>query len=290
MNLTKEQTHILFNIRNEIEWFNESSSEAFHTLYIEDCKTDSQKDLILDLIRGTTYLNSNQYHDILESFVKEITIRFKQEDTLVVATAIDSSIDSSHTVLYEMKPKFKEYGWNNLDSLSNLSKIGSKAFDTTDKNKLIKKNIVIVDEFIGSGQTMINRVKYIRDRFSEKKVRREDYDIFIYAIAGTVNGLYSLMEDDSITLIWEIELEQGISAIYTGIDKEKKIKDMECLESLLSANDGKCELAKMNFGYGGTETLYTRENGNTPNNVFPIFWWSYYANKSKRKTLMTRMC
>jgi len=225
----------------------------------------------------------------LESFVKEITIRFKQEDTLVVATAIDSSIDSSHTVLYEMKPKFKEYGWNNLDSLSNLSKIGSKAFDTTDKNKLIKKNIVIVDEFIGSGQTMINRVKYIRDRFSEKEVRREDYDIFIYAVAGTLDGLLVLL-DNSIEFTCEIELEKGISSLYKDSQQELKIAEMKRLESLLSENDGQCELSKMNFGYGGTETLFKREHGNTPNNVFPIFWWSYYADKRERNTLMTRMC
>jgi len=280
MNLTKEQTHILFNIQNEIEWFNESSSEAFHTLYIEDCQTDSERNLIIDLIRRIKYLDNKKYHKILEKFVKDITSKYKSEETIITVTAMDSEIDSSQFILYEMKSKFKDYGWSSLNTLSNLSKVGKKASD--------KKNIIIVDEFVGTGQTMKNKIEHIKRQFNEKEIN--DYNIHIYTIAGTLNGLYSLMEDDSVKLTWEIELEQGISEKYTGIDKDLKIKDMERLESLLSEKDGKCELIKMNLGYGGTETLYTRENGNTPNNVFPIFWWSYYANKSKRKTLMTRMC
>ena len=289
MSYTREQVQILFDILNKIEWFDKEEEFApLSNLLFDDCKTDSERDLVIDLIKRTRYLKRDEFDKILDDFVKDITNKFESENTILVVTAIDSNIDSSQLILYEMKARFKKFGWDKIDGLSNLSKIGSKAFDPNNKNMLLKKNIIIVDEFIGSGKTMIDRIKYIEERFKEKKVT-EGYKIYIYSIAGTEKGLYNLI-DNSINYRCEIELSQGISDHYKDGDKEVKIVEMKYLESLLSDVDGDCKLEESSLGYGETETLYKRERGNSPNNVFPIFWWGYYKDYTKRETLMERMC
>ena len=61
---------------------------------------------------------------------------------------------------------------------------------------------------------------------------------------------------------------------------------MDELEDNLSQNYNGKELPK--YGYGKVESLYAREDGNTPNSVFPIFWWPFYKNQNVRVTLLTR--
>ncbi|NOR55230.1 MAG: hypothetical protein GQ531_03385 [Sulfurovum sp.] len=279
MDLTREQTHTLFTIQNKIEWFNESSAEAFHTLYIEDCENNSERDLIIDLINRITYLDNKRYHKILEGFVKDIIDKYNNDETIIYSTSMDETPDSSQGLLYDMKVKFAECGWDTMNGQNRMSKVL--------KSSRTKKNILIVDEFIGSGQTMINRVDTVKSELAKENI--QDYNIHIYAVAGSQEGLYRLMEN-SIDFTCEIELSKGISDIYKNEEITLKINEMKRLESLLSEENGKCELSRMHLGYSRTEALFKRENGNTPNNVFPIFWWKYYANNSKRKTLMTRMC
>jgi len=78
----------------------------------------------------------------------------------------------------------------------------------------------------------------------------------------------------------------GISGLFTGDELEHQLNLMYSLESkLMPEIDGK-KLPK--FGYGGAESLYAVEDGNTPNSVFPIFWWPKNANNKNRNPLLER--
>lgn len=46
---------------------------------------------------------------------------------------------------------------------------------------------------------------------------------------------------------------------------------MIALEAGLSQEHGKIKLPSL--GYNGAQAAYCREQANTPNSVFPVFWW-----------------
>jgi hypothetical protein len=62
------------------------------------------------------------------------------------------------------------------------------------------------------------------------------------------------------------------------------------LELLLAPVINQYELKKYSFGYNAAEAIYSLEGcqGNTPNSVFPIFWWPRNVTGNQRNTILTR--
>jgi hypothetical protein len=57
-------------------------------------------------------------------------------------------------------------------------------------------------------------------------------------------------------------------------------------EARLASLSKRGTLAKHSLGYKKSESLFAREGGNTPNNVFPIFWWEQLASGADRHSLL----
>ena len=251
-----------------------------YQLLFTECSRDELQELIIDLISRFEYLPQNKYTMLLDDLALGIVTEpgLNDTNTQLVAMAPDSNADSSQEVLYYMKVKLQQLGWLN-HKLVNRYDASIRTYKKSPKHK----NILLLDEFVGSGNTVLNRVTRIKSQFAEKNIF--DYSIRVRVLVATRAGL-SLIKQSGVDISSEIIIDKGISDNYPNSDVNNKLSLMIELESLLLSYFKDRPLPSL--GYGKTESLYCRDNGNTPNSVFPIFWWPFYENGEKRIPMLHR--
>lgn len=261
-------------------WIEEKIDELEHMLYSE-CQEDNYKqDMIIDLIERFHHLTTKDYSQKLQDLAEDIVTdpQFSEETCQLVAMAADASADSSQYILYDLKPILEKFKWRKYKQ---VNKFGNSY--QIYKRSPSHKNIILIDEFIGSGKTAIGRVNEISKVYKSNGI--VDFNIVIRVLASTEMGLKNI-KNAGIDIKTQIVLNKGISDFYNEIEANEKIKHMIELESLLSTSYNERDMPSL--GYGKTESLYYRENGNTPNSVFPIFWWPFYKSQEERPTLLIR--
>ena len=145
-------------------------------------------------------------------------------------------------------------------------------------------NIVLIDDFIGTGDTICKKVKYLLKTLHNRKIA--DYSIHIVSLAA-MNFAKEPMDKLKIPYYSVHWLSKGISEKIDLAKRATAIKAMEDLEAKLKENVSGRKL--QNFGYKRSESLFALESNNIPNNVFPIFWWTHLKDNTKRKTLFRRI-
>ncbi|MEW5233071.1 hypothetical protein AB1Y70_03665 [Citrobacter portucalensis] len=275
-----ESFHTLLKLTQSQPWLN-NKTEELHSLLSEECDSGEKRALIIELLNRFNYLNSSEFLSMLESLAESIitTPNIDDGDTQIVAMAMDGSADSSQYILYGLKPILQKYNWTKYSHVN----VCRKAFSNY-RNNINLKNIILVDEFVGSGDTVINRVRFINSQFSSAGIT--DYNIFVKVLVSTNEG-FKRIKETGIDFESLIRIKKGITDFYEDeILIQNKKNTMLELESILSTSFNNRSLPSM--GYGEAESLYAREGGNTPNNVFPIFWWPQLNNENGRKVLLIR--
>lgn len=273
----KSHFKTLFNLSKKQPWLADKEEELTDLLFSE-CINKEEQSLILELLGRFIHISHDRFSDYLYSLVEEIATdpRLEDKNTLLVAMTGDSSPDSGQFVLYALKPIFEKMNWRHHIAVTNFQRAFSKFKSSGFKHS----NIVLIDEFVGSGKTILGRVKTLKQQFSDHEV-----NIIVRALFSSEVGVKAI-EEEGIDFKSLLTLDKGISSHYSGIELNKKLQLMERLEGILLEKYEDRELP--NLGYGGTESLYTRDSGNTPNSVFPIFWWPFLKTNATRKTILIR--
>ncbi len=279
MGLTRDHFRLVFDLMKKFPWLLEKEEAVVRLLY-QECESEEERSLILELIDRITHLSRVDYSNYIERLAEKIIsdLGLSDENSQIVAMACNSQPDSSQLIIYDLKIALSKKGWFNQKMVNNFQ----KALRTY-KSSPQHKNIVLVDEFVGSGQTLLGRVKTIKTQFKCSKI--DDYSITAVVLVSTEQG-EKIVRDNGIDLFTFVSLKKGISDFYSGEDLQLKLDLMRKLEGILAENYKGIELPAL--GYGELEALYSREDGNTPNNVFPIFWWPFLRDNSLRDTLLHR--
>jgi hypothetical protein len=242
------------------------------------CNCQESKKLVFSLLERFCYIDTEKF-DFLLNEVSDFIItesEFKEATTQILAITYDSAADSGQKILDCIKMPLYRKGWRKLTTVN--------AFGKSIKNHSNgKTEIIIIDEFIGSGKTLKGRVDYL------KKNIRGDFKLKCCFLAGIKNTITKLVSE-GIDIFCPLQLDMGISEYFRGEELSKAVDLMLNLELKLLQKFNEEELYNFSFGYGGAEALYTMEgcSGNTPNSVFPIFWWLKDKLNNDRNTILTR--
>lgn len=267
----------LLRLYSKQNWLRERKAEVEDL--IKFCDKESQKDIIFDLLEEFSFLRQDEYQQNLNKVCDYIIGQsgFNEETTQIVALTKTESSDSGQVVLYHLRNSLYGMGWRKF---RDVNKLGSakKVFDKG------YSQVVLFDEFIGSGQTLVGRINELKGMLGN------GFTLKCCFIAGMKYAVDSI-KAQGIDVFCALELKQGISERYSGQNLEQAEDDMLDLELKLAPWINKKELYTYSFGWKGSESLYSLEGciGNTPNNVFPVFWWMNDKNERKRKYLLTRV-
>lgn len=274
--IKKEDLSKIFSLYSRQPWLLEREENFIELLLL--CETTESKKLILELLSEFHFLEgktlSNYLNHIADFIVSDSS--FSEETTQIAAITYDDEADSSQKILDYIKMPLYKQGWSNFKT---VNRFGAAIKNFNDG----KTQIVFVDEFVGSGSTIINRIKQLRNDI------KKEFELKFCFIAGMDFGIKNI-EAEGYEVYCPLRLFKGISERFIDGELESKIELMNSLEEKLAEQINSFQLTRYSFGYNTAEALYSLEGsgGNTPNSVFPIFWWPRTKDGKKRNTLLTR--
>lgn len=283
--LSRTQVQLLTGLFHRQGWLADKQNAIYELL--DMCNSLNEQELLYELFHRFTYINDSKYARFLENVTDKLINdwQLSEKSAIIVATSHDRELDSSQIVLSALRDVLTERGWY-TGGTGVLINTASRALRKLGGRDSI--NIVLVDEFVGTGSTMINTIKELATQL-EKVHHIGNYMIKVCVLASMESGKIAI-ENNGTEVYANYLLKKGISEHYVGQQLRIAYSHMLRLESLLQQQIDATLLPS--FGHGGAEALYARKQGlavvNTPNSVFPIFWWPKYNNGTTRITVLQR--
>lgn len=248
----------------EKNWIDELKREkASKLISVGDRLTDTGRNMIVDLMEKFLIVESPQYRDgILKSLSTIPCTTWEGIDTVYILPLLapeDKNKSKSGNAVYYI---FKEEIIKKYFRKFNIKMVYcNKGIDEVpnDINQLLSRKIILVDDFVGTGDTAVRCI----NGFSSKEI--DNNKIKIISIASMLAGK-KMLEERGVDLYAGILLNKGISSL-----KNKNVRESYQIEMIKLEEESAVEEDRR-FGYGQSEALISLIR--TPNNVFPIFWYS----------------
>lgn len=269
----------IFELLNKNEWLKQYTDPLMELWNL--CDSRQQQILIKDLFQRFTFIDGYKLESLSKKLVEKVgEWGFNPPNTLIAAIANKDEVDGSIAGLQFIKNKFDSTkGWKESYFYSSITKAANEVRNND--------NLVLFDDFIGSGKTLEKKLVYLKKTLAERKIQLNELKIIAYA--GMFFGIQHIKDACEVEVYCPIQLKKGI----TGFEDESSIENkkllMRNLEGKLNPKFKKLKLIDHSLGYKESETLFQIHGYNCPNNVFPIFWWPTLSGNKTRKTLFQRI-
>ncbi|CAH6845000.1 Phosphoribosyltransferase [Vibrio chagasii] len=270
--------------KEKIEWLQDECYDAGLMTLLSEFPNDPERALIFTLLSRVQHFQiSDRVKDIALLVKKLEELKLDPKETLIVATAEEAESDGSKAWQYFFKFFLAQHRAWTEDSLVSSIEASFKVL-----KKRSYKNVVIFDDFIGSGKTMVDKV----NGFSKALKERMDKEpkVYIFALAGMQFGVDCVQRKLDNVVFCPVLVKKGISD--QEISDEKKAEEIALMKKMEKKLRKKyrCEkFFKMSLGYKESQALYQVQFTNCSNNVFPIFWVSPRGKGNFRQTLFYRL-
>jgi hypothetical protein len=272
---------LMKDLMTEKPWLTQSGRSSALADLIDIAESLDEQKLILELLERFHFIDQTKIQENLVAIKNQIVGEWhlKPSNTIILGSSDKDYSKSSDMVLYRLKSLFASIGgWPERHFITNIG--------AASRFNLNEFNIVMVDDFIGSGTDINKKLRWLHDKINENGKKAKIY----VCVFAAMKQSKSVLEELCVSYFVNAWLLRGVSDFYQGSALEQAIQLMESLESKLCCKSfGRQRLDKFHFGYKRSETLYHLENGNSPNNVFPIFWWDCQKPNDKRQPLFPRL-
>lgn len=265
----------VFSLVVKQAWLAEFTSEI-DSLFRE-CENDDQVDLVSDLLHRFTYFGPEQEERAITEIADAVVGLGLPASTIqVVALSADDDADSGQAVLYALKGQFARRRFDQVQLVNTFGKAQRYVEE--------RRNVILVDEFVGTGRTLKGRLaSLVRDFRNNKGV--SDAKLYVYAYAGMRKALNEIIAEGLCERVHFVSvLDKGITDCHSNA--ASALITMDALEQKLLPNCHGIDIPRL--GDGQCEALYGRRGGNCPNSVFPVFWWPMNSESESRYPLLVR--
>lgn len=277
MNLTKEKFMFATDLISKRTDMLRGKEKSLYNLY-DICNTTEQRELVRQLLLDFNEMTADVFNLCLIEMSKYIlSFGYPLDECMVTAMAHDHMPDSSQGVLNSIKVPLELQGFpsKNYCNRANRCKKYTKGSNIS--------HFFVVDDFVGSGTTIISRKKTF-----EREFQGIPYTLSFVIGAGMREAISSL-KAQGVDIYCAYIMDKGISSQGTQIEINQKLSLMSDIESRLAVVINQTNLKDYHLGYKQTEALFCRKNENCPNNVFPLFWWKRDLKNNHRDTLFVRV-
>ncbi len=256
----------------EKKWTNFEEFDFFFENFCSRAEVlnQEQTNLLIDLTKDFLWITQNSYFAHLKrAFFQILEFQNLNLEKVYVVPMLSKSdreknkTKSSKLVAYSFRntllryhEKFKDTNFIIVDELQHLP--NKKKLESN------KHPILIVDDFIGTGDTAIEAL----DEILEMR-NYSNENLFILTLVAQEEGI-KVIEEKGFKVFVDIRRKKGISDNYDAQEKMTLKGTMESIEEIFE-QDEKFDI-KYKFGYKRSESLVSMIR--TPNNTFPLYWYN----------------
>jgi hypothetical protein len=274
--LDRQLVQALFTLMQAQPWLVSKGDELLDLMAY--CGTPRQQIMLVDLLHRTLHVTYSAFHSSIEAMRNQVETvwALNPKSTWFVSSNSSESTDSSQEVLNLLKSAhWKGAGWVRKRFRTRFREIVDCATSGD--------TIVIVDDFVGSGKTIIDAIGWIHDHLA---LAEKACTIKVLVSSGCQSGLLEIQKAGT-EVFWVHAVKRGLTDYLSGTALADAVIDMGALEDKLEKQARSKSFSLYRFGWGKREAVYVRDGGNTPNNVFPILWWDN-TKGVRRRTVMHR--
>lgn len=278
---SREDFYSLDKMSEEIPWLNDREYQSGVLALWEELKDEKSKKLIIELLKRLEHLNDKCMNENAYQIVDKIREwDINPNNVVLVATSDGDEVDGSVAGLQFLKNKLATLnGWSEKLLFSNFNAaLQSIQSGVTE--------VLIFDDFIGSGKTMVDKLNLFKNELVNKGIVGVNFRIL--GFAAMEHGIQHINENLDSSIFCPVKLKKGISDYESKHAEDYKCL-MEGLEISLQKNYKGLKLKDFSLGYKKSETLYQVYGNNCSNNVFPLFWWPNKKGGKPRNTLFRRL-
>ena len=228
---------------------------------LEELEFDEDRDFILELTENYLYLKLDKYEqhliEVIRNFLNKESRQIEELETIHVFPIQDKEYydktKSGNIICYLLQGitcrRFREFHNKRIRII--------ETFDGVKKHASEIQMLLLVDDYIGSGDTALSCINMLEDyKISKEKIR-------VISLVGQNQGK-CVIDDYGVNTYIAIERKKGITDTYAPEEVGKKLEQMKRISKRIKAKKD------LYLGYNDSEALVSTIK--TPNNTFPFYW------------------